>query len=75
MVNEFVIVQHKGRLKSVRGFHSTLPALHVLYLAYYNLFRPNSGLGGKTPAEALGVILKGPDRWLTAIRHAALLGV
>ena len=65
----------KGRLKSVRGFHSTLPALHVLYLAYYNLFRPHSGMGEKTPAEALGVILKGPDKWLTAIRHAALLGV
>ena len=65
----------KGRLKSVRGFHSTLPTLHVLYLAYYNLFGPHSGMGGKTPAEAPGVILKGPDKWLTAIRHAALLGV
>ena len=31
-------------------------------------------MGGKTPAEALGVILKGPDKWLTAIRHAALSG-
>lgn len=64
----------KDRLKSVRGFRSTLPALHVLYLAFYNLFRPHSGLGGKTPAEALGVVLEGPDKWLTAIRHAALLG-
>ncbi len=65
----------KGRLKSVRGFHSALPALRVPYLAYYNLFRSHSGMGGKTPAEALGIILKGPDIWLTAIRHAALLGV
>ena len=65
----------KVRLKPVRGFHSTLPALHVLYLAYYNLFRPHSGMGGKTPAEAPGVILKGPDKWSTAIRHAVLLGV
>ena len=62
----------KDRLKSVRGFHSQLPALHVLYLAYYNLFRPHSGMGGKTPTEALGIILKGPDKWLTAIRHAVL---
>lgn len=62
----------KDRLKSVRGFHSPLPALHVLYLAYYDLFRPHSGMGGKTPAEALYIILKGPDKWLTAIRHAAL---
>ena len=64
----------KDRLKSVRGFRSTLPTPHVPYLAYYNPFRPNSGISGKTPAEAPGVILKGPDKWLTAIRHAALLG-
>lgn len=41
-------------------------------LVYYNLFRPHSGMGGKTPTEALGIILKGPDKWLTAIRHAVL---
>ncbi len=63
----------KDRLKSVRGFHSPLPALHVLYLAYYNPFRPHSGMGGRTPAEALGIILKGPDKWLTAIRPATAL--
>ena len=64
----------KDRLKSIRGFHSLLPALHVPYLAHHNLFRPHSGIGEKTPAEELGVILKGPDKWLTAIRHAALPG-
>ena len=47
----------------------------MLYLVCYNLFGSHSGMGGKTPAEALDVILKGPDKWLTAIRHAALLGV
>ena len=62
----------KDRIKRVRGFRSELPALHVLFLAYYNLFRPHSGIGGKTPAEALGVIIEGPNKWLTAIRHAAL---
>ena len=62
----------RGRLKHVRGFRRPLPALHVLHLAYYNLFRPHSGIGGRTPAEALGVVLAGPDKWLTAIRHAAL---
>ena len=45
----------KDRLKSIRGFHSLLPALHVPYLAYHNLFRPHSGIGEKTPAEELGV--------------------
>ena len=62
----------KDRLKCVRGFRSALPALHVLYLAYYNLFRPHSGIDGKTPAEAMGVIVGGVNKWLTAIRYAAL---
>ena len=62
----------KDRIKRVRWFRSGLPALHVLFLAYYNLFRPHSGMGGKTPAEALGVIIEGPNKWLAAIRHAAL---
>ena len=64
----------KDRLKSVRVFHSPLPVLHVLYLAYYNLFRPHSSMSGKMSAEALDVILKGSDKWPTAIRHAVLLG-
>ena len=62
----------KDRIKRVRGFRSALSALHVLFLAYCNLFRPHSGMGGKTPAEALGVIIEGPNKWPTAIRHAAL---
>ncbi len=62
----------KDRIKRVRGFRSELPALHVLFLAYYNLFRPHPGMGGKTPAEALGVVIEGPNKSLTAIRHAAL---
>lgn len=62
----------KDRIRCVRGFRTRLPALHVLILAHYNLFRPHSGISGRTPAEALGVVLEGPDRWLTAIRHTVL---
>ena len=61
----------KDRLKCVRGFRSALPALHVLYLAYYDLFWPHCGINKKTPAEAMGVVV-GVNRWLTAIRYAAL---
>ena len=39
-----------------------------MILAHYNLFRPHSGISGR----ALGVVLEGPDRWLTAIRHTVL---
>ena len=62
----------KDRLKCVRGFRSALPALHMLYLACYNLFWPHSGINERTPAEAMGVVVGGVNRWLTAIRYAAL---
>ena len=62
----------RRRLKCVNGFQAVLPTLHVLFLAYYNFFRPHLGIEGKTPAEAIGVVLKGTDKWLTAIRYAAL---
>ena len=61
----------KDRLKCVRGFRSALPALHVLYLAYYDLFWPHSGINKKTPTEAMGVVV-GANKWLAAIRYAAL---
>ena len=44
----------KDRIKCVRGFRSELPALHMLFLAYYNLFRPHSGMGERSP----------PRRWV-----------
>ena len=44
------------------------------YLEYHNIFGPHSGIGEKMPAEELGAVLKGPDKWLTTIRHAALPG-
>ena len=62
----------KDRLESVRGFHSPL---YGLYLAYYDLFRPHSGMGRKTPAEALGIILKGSDKRMTTIWPVALSGI
>jgi hypothetical protein len=29
------------------------------------------GLGGKTPAEAAGIQVKGEDKWLTIIQNAS----
>ena len=49
-----------------------MPALYVLLLVYYNLFRPHLGIGGKIPAETIVVVLKDTNKWLTAIRHATL---
>ena len=61
----------KDRVRRVRGFRSEPPALHVLFPAHCNPRRPRSGMGGKAPAGALGVVIEGPNEWLTAIRHAA----
>ena len=41
-------------------------------IMHYNLFRPHSGIGGITPAEAAGIKIEGQDKWLTAIGNAAL---
>ena len=62
----------KGRIRCVRGSRSEMPALRVLFLAYYGPFLPTRTWGGgKTPAEALGAIIEGPNKWLTATRRAA----
>jgi hypothetical protein len=39
---------------------------------YHNYIRPYDGLGGKTPAEACGIVLKGDNKWITLIQHASL---
>ncbi len=47
----------KDRTKVMRAFRD-LETLHTFmngYLTYYNYFKPNEALGGKTPAEAAGV--------------------
>ena len=33
--------------------------------------QPHSGIGGKTPAEAAGIKIRGHDKWLTLIQNAA----
>ena len=62
----------KDRIARIRGFSSKDPALIRLLVAYHNFMRPHGGLGGRTPVEAAGVTIDGPDKWLTLIRHAAV---
>ncbi|MBI3859756.1 MAG: hypothetical protein HY296_05930 [Thaumarchaeota archaeon] len=37
----------------------------------HNYFRPHEGLGGKTPAEAAGIRIEGPNPMLTVIQNAS----
>ena len=61
----------RDRTARVRGFNSDDPLLIRLLLAYHNFIRPHGGLGGKTPAEAAGIIIRGPGKWIRLIRYAA----
>ena len=61
----------KDRIGRIRGFSSKDPAPLRLLIVYHNFMRPHGGLGGRTPAEAAGVTIDEPDKWLTLIRHAA----
>ncbi len=61
----------KDRIKTVRGFNSENPALLGLLVTYYNFLRPHAGLDGKTPAEKLGILVRGPDKWATLLACAA----
>jgi hypothetical protein len=38
---------------------------------FHNYFRPHEGLGGKTPAEAAGIKIEGPNPMLTVIQNAS----
>jgi hypothetical protein len=38
---------------------------------YHNLIKPHMGLGGRTPAEAAGIQVKGENKWLTMIQIAS----
>lgn len=50
-----------------RGFGSKHPGLLRLS---YNFLRPHMALGGRTPAEAAGIIIPGHDKMRALIRAA-----
>ena len=75
--------EFKDRIKAARGFKlkpnkktdgklgGGCPALLRLLVVHRNFFRPHEGLGGKTPAEAAGIIIRGDNEWITMIANAA----
>ena len=72
-----------ARTKTARGFNLAhdperdrllgggCPALVRMCVMHHNFFRPHSGLGGKTPAEAVGISIGGDDKFITMIWNAA----
>ena len=54
-----------------RAFNSDHPGLFCLCVVFHNFLRPHMALGGKTPAEAAGIVVPGHDTLRTLIRAAA----
>ena len=67
--------EFKNRLVTTRGLNADEPALVRLLIIYHNLFRRHEGLKNRTPAQAVGITIEGPNQWATVIANAALPSV
>jgi transposase-like protein len=61
----------RDREKVMRSLKNDDSAIIDGYRIFHNYVRPHMGLGGKTPAEAAGIEVKGSDKWLTIIQNAS----
>ena len=60
------------RFKVSRGLKRDDAPLIRMAIPHHNFIRSHRGLGGKAPAEAAGIIIRGQNKWLTLIQNAAL---
>lgn len=65
----------KNRTKTMRCFDEFRPCQNfmTLFQIYYNFLRPHMALNGKTPAQAAGIELNLPLRWVSLIRQALVV--
>ena len=62
----------RGREKTMRGLKIKETSILKGMQVYHNYIRLHEGLGGKTPAEACGIELKGENKWITLIQNASV---
>ena len=62
----------RDREKVFRGLKKMDTGIIEGMRVYYNFTKKHSALGGKTPAEAAGIVVEGPNKWMTIIHNAAL---
>lgn len=62
----------RDREKVFRGLKRVDTEILNGYRVYYNFTKKHGSLKGKTPAEAAGIKVEGPNKWLTIIQNAAL---
>lgn len=61
----------RDREKVARGLKNEDSPMIEGFSIFHNFIREHEGLGGKTPAEAAGIKVEGPNKWLTLIQNAA----
>ena len=59
-----------GRFRYARGITKEESLIFRMAILYCNYIKPHGGVGGRTPAEAAGMDIRGSDRWLTLIQNA-----
>jgi putative transposase len=64
----------RDREKTLRGLKREDSPLIEGFPVFHNFIREHEGLDGKTPAEAAGIRVEGPNKWLTLIQNAAKSG-
>ena len=62
----------RDREKVMRGLKKKSTPILKGMQVYHNFIKPHEGLGGKTPAEACGIIVNGENKWMTLIQNAAV---
>jgi transposase-like protein len=62
----------RDREKVMRGLKKIDTPILKGYEIYHNFVRPHSALGGKTPSEKAGIIIKGENKWIGLIQNASL---
>ena len=59
------------RFRSARGINKEDSPIFRITIIHHNFIKPHGGIGGRTPAEAAGIEIRGQDKWLTLIQNAA----
>ena len=63
--------EFRDREKVMRGLKNTDSPILKGIQVYHNFIKPHMGLGGRTPAEAAGIQVKGENKWMTIIQNAS----
>ena len=59
-----------GRFRYARGINKEESLIFRMAILHHHSIKPHGGVGGRTPAEAAGIDIRGSDKWLTLIQNA-----